>query len=180
MTTAKPETLASETPRTDALAQIHDEADPSVGATAGYNDLLDFARQLECELRALPASPSAQPEPVADVIFNVIKHGDEKHQAWLREKSYEVAALLSPSAEESARSGVEPKGCPTPGACSCRVPDGMRLVPKEPTEAMLGAGAKAMFVDTKMRDAVNFCRKAYKAMCAAAPEAVRVNTGSGE
>lgn len=46
-------TDTTETPRTDAQVSVHDEADPSVGRTAGYNDLLDHARQLERELIAL-------------------------------------------------------------------------------------------------------------------------------
>jgi hypothetical protein len=42
------ETPVSDTPRTDVQITVHDEA--SVGGTAGYNDLLEHARQLEREL----------------------------------------------------------------------------------------------------------------------------------
>lgn len=38
------------TPMTDAQISVHDEATPWVGGTAGYNDLVDFARTLEREL----------------------------------------------------------------------------------------------------------------------------------
>jgi len=38
------------TPRTDAQVSVHDEASPLVERTAGYNDLLEHARQLEREL----------------------------------------------------------------------------------------------------------------------------------
>lgn len=45
----------SGSPRTDALVSVHDEADPSVARSAGYNDLLDHARQLERELAVMTA-----------------------------------------------------------------------------------------------------------------------------
>ncbi len=40
----------SDTPRTDDLVSLHDEAAAWVERTAGYNSLLEHARQLEREL----------------------------------------------------------------------------------------------------------------------------------
>ena len=43
----------SDTPWTDARVAVHDEADPSVERTAGYNDLLAWGKEQEHELATL-------------------------------------------------------------------------------------------------------------------------------
>jgi hypothetical protein len=50
-----------------------------------------------------------------------------------------------------------------------QAPNGWKLVPVEPTEAMLDAGRYAVFVDLKRKDGMKFMRKGYHAMLAVTP-----------
>ncbi|HEU4344765.1 MAG TPA: hypothetical protein VFU31_24720 [Candidatus Binatia bacterium] len=50
------------------------------------------------------------------------------------------------------------------------IPEGWKLVPKEPTEDMLDNARTQMFVDLKRADGLRIARKGYYAMVYAAPE----------
>ncbi|WP_223275124.1 hypothetical protein [Delftia tsuruhatensis] len=87
----------------------------------------------------------------------------EGRQAVLRENQWMLADAAYQAGRES-RSALEAPAAPAPA-----VPDGWRLVPANPTDAMLGAAQKAWLADPLRRSST-----LYVAALAAAPQAPRL------
>jgi hypothetical protein len=64
-----------------------------------WDDCDQEAIYCEGHAREYAVPTKLSPEEVANVIFDTIKHGDEKHQQWLFNKSREIATILTRSTD---------------------------------------------------------------------------------
>lgn len=119
------------------------------------------------------SAPVQAQEPVANAsadIFDLIRGWAHKPEG----SRYEAARKIIGYINDTYTAGVSDGkflGAAAPVSHSVAVPDGWKLVPAEPNDAMQAAGAQAVRIDTTVINKIWTGNAVFRAMIAAAPTA---------